>query len=157
NFTDAAAGIPGCANCRALSESGGQRGQQSYKFTVSAGTAANLLENPLFYAAKWGGFNDSDASNTPNLRKEWDIRDQHGHLTGDANSDGVPDGDGVPDNYFFVSNPAALEDALTAVFDIIIERVSSGTAAAVVANDQEGVGAVFQALYDPIKSDTTAA
>ena len=151
NFADAT-GVRGCVNCRALSEgvaAGTQRGPQSYTFTVSNSTAADLLENPLFYAAKWGGFLDSDADDKPNLQKEWDTRDSHGRP--------VTGGDKVPDNYFFVSNPAALEDALTAVFDIIIERVSSGTAAAVVANNQEGVGAVFQAVYDPIKSDTTAA
>lgn len=156
NFVDAS-GVRGCVNCRALSEAGGQRGPQSYTFTVSNTTSADLLENPLLYAAKWGGFIDSDGDKKPNLKKEWDVRDSHGRLTADANGDNIPDGDGVPDNYFFVSNPAALEDALTAVFDIIIERVSSGTAAAVVSNNQEGVGAVFQAVFDPIKSDSTAA
>ncbi len=156
NYADAS-GVRGCANCRALSETGGQQGAQSYTFTVSNTATADLLENPLFYAAKWGGFIDSDGNDKPNLQKEWDTRDSHGRPTADSNGDGIPDGDGVPDNYFFVSNPSALEDALTAVFDIIIERVSSGSAAAVVANDQEGVGAVFQAVYDPIKSDSTAA
>lgn len=156
NFTDAS-GVTGCSNCRALSESGGQRGAQSYTFTVSTSTTADLLENPLLYAAKWGGFTDSDANDKPNLRKEWDTRNQRGQITADANSDNVPDGDGIPDNYFFVSNPGALEDALATVFNIIIERVSSGTAAAVVANNQEGIGAVFQAVYDPVKSDNTAA
>ncbi len=156
NYTDPS-GVTGCANCQVLTAGSGQRGPQSYTFSVSATTSAEILQNPLYYAAKWGGFVDSDNNGTPNLRKEWDIRNQNGEFTPDADHDDVPDGDGIPDNFFFVSNPAALEDALTAVFDIIIERVSSGTAAAVVANDQEGVGAVFQALYDPIKSDSTAA
>ena len=156
NFADAS-GVPGCVNCRALSEAGGQRGPQSHTFTASNATSADLLENPMFYAAKWGGFQDSNGDKKPFLKKEWDVRDAHGRVTADGNGDSLPDGDGVPDNYFFVSNPAALEDALTAVFDIIIERVSSGTAAAVVASNQEGVGAVFQAVFDPIKSDSTAA
>lgn len=158
NFTDPVAGVPGCTNCRAVSEGGGQSGPQSHTFTVSAAGAAGQLESPLFYAAKWGGFSDSDDDDKPNLREEWDVRDQNGRFTPDVSpADGLPDGDGIPDNFFFVSNPAALEGALQAVFDIIIERVSSGTAAAVVANDQEGVGAVFQALYDPLKSDSTVA
>ncbi|MGH8595165.1 MAG: pilus assembly protein, partial [Gammaproteobacteria bacterium] len=55
--------------------------------------------------------------------------------------------------YFFVTNPGALEDSLTVIFNTILERVSSGTAAAVVANDQIGTGALFQALYDPFKKD----
>lgn len=151
DFTaEAHAGVPRCNNCNVGDAA------VSHTFTVSNAPAAGLLENPLYYAAKWGGFDDTDGDDAPNLQKEWDIRDQNGALVGDIDGDGEPDGDGVPDNFFFVSNPAALEDSLQAVFDIIIERVSSGTAAAVVANDQEGVGAVFQALYDPIKSDSTA-
>ena len=165
NYTDPT-GVKGCVNCRELFSAftnpptpfvGGQQGPQSYTFTTDASVAGGLLESPLYYAAKWGGFSDGDGDDTPNLREEWDVRDGSGQFTPDGDGDGIPDGDGVPDNFFFVSNPAALEDALTAVFDIIIERVSSGTAAAVVANDQEGVGAVFQALYDPFKSDSTAA
>jgi type IV pilus assembly protein PilY1 len=156
NYTDPS-GVTGCTNCQVLTAGSGQRGPQSYTFTVGTDTAADVLENPLYYAAKWGGFNDSNDNDIPDLQKEWDVRDQNGEFTTDGNADGVPDGDGIPDNFFFVSNPAALEDALTAVFDLIIERVSSGTAAAVVANDQEGTGAVFQALYDPVKSDSTAA
>ena len=148
NFTDAS-GVLGCTNCRALSEIGGQRGAQSHTFTVSNSTTADLLEDPLYYAAKWGGFTDEDGNKKPNLDKEWDIRDATGAK--------VTGGDGVPDNFFFVSNPAALEAALTTVFDIIIERIASGSAAAVVSNNQEGVGAVFQAVYDPFKSDKTAA
>jgi type IV pilus assembly protein PilY1 len=149
NYVDAS-GVPGCTDCRALSEGGaGQRGAQSHTFTVSTTVTADLLENPLFYAAKWGGFTDSDSNKKPNLQKEWDTRDISG-----AEVDG---GDGIPDNYFFVSNPAALEGALTTVFDNIIERVASGSAAAVVANNQEGVGAVFQAVYDTFKSDATTA
>lgn len=146
---EAHAGVPRCNNCNVGDA------PVSHTFTVSNAPAAGLLENPLYYAAKWGGFNDTDDDDTPNLQKEWDVRDQNGAFVGDLDGDGTPDGDGVPDNFFFVSNPAALEDSLSAVFDIIIERVSSGTAAAVVANDQEGIGAVFQALYDPIKSDST--
>ena len=173
SFTDPHAGVPGCANCRASFSSfnnspigGGQSGPQSHTFTHDPNAGAGLLESPLYYAAKWGGFSDADDNDKPNKRDEWDVRGANGQITADLNTvssppdgipDGIPDGDGVPDNFFFVSNPAALEDALTAVFDIIIERVSSGTAAAVVANDQEGVGALFQALYDPFKSDSTTA
>ncbi|CAM9934288.1 unnamed protein product, partial [Phaeothamnion confervicola] len=151
NFTDAS-GVPGCTNCRALSETGGQRGAQSHSFTVSNSTTADLLEDPLYYAAKWGGFTDENDNDKPDNdadNKEWDVRD--------ASGSEVVGGDGVPDNFFFVSNPAALEAALTTVFDVIIERISSGSAAAVVSNNQEGVGAVFQAVYDPFKSDATAA
>jgi len=153
SVTNDPTGVKGCNNCRALSETGGQRGAQSHTFTVAATAAADLLESPLYYAAKWGGFKDAASSrdNLPNLDKEWDSK----NLTGvDSDGDGVPDeGDGVPDNFFFVTNPGALEDALNEIFVTILERVSSGTSAAVVANDRIGNGALFQAIYDPIRRD----
>ncbi|MBI2801518.1 MAG: hypothetical protein HYX63_14770 [Gammaproteobacteria bacterium] len=138
-------GVPGCNNCRAISEGGGQTGAQSYTFTAGADPSAKLLESPLFYAAKWGGFDTSKGDLTPSTNALWDTLDGKGRP--------VPGGDGIPDNFFFVTNPGALEAALTTIFDRIIERVSSGTAAAVVANDQQGTGAVFQAVYDPFKKD----
>ena len=152
-------GVKGCLHCRAMpgstfsdSPAGGetpQRGPQSYTFTLSGAGSANQLQSPLWYAAKWGGFTDSNNTNTPDLQSEWDVKDTAGNA--------VPGGDGIPDNYFYVTNPTALEQALTTVFNRIIERVSSGTAAAVVANDQEGTGAVYQALYNPLYKDDTAA
>ena len=43
------------------------------RFTPGSGaTVANLLENPLFYAAKWGGFEDADGNDMPNQDSEWD-------------------------------------------------------------------------------------
>ncbi|MBI4693396.1 MAG: hypothetical protein HY749_05185 [Gammaproteobacteria bacterium] len=152
-------GVTGCTHCRALpgstfADSPGpgetpQRGPQSYTFTISGKGSANQLQSPLWYAAKWGGFTDSNGNNLPDLQPEWDVKDTSGN--------DKPGGDGVPDNYFYVTNPSALENALMTVFNRIIERVSSGTAAAVVANDQEGTGAVYQALYNPLFKDDTAA
>ncbi|MEM7543457.1 MAG: PilC/PilY family type IV pilus protein, partial [Pseudomonadota bacterium] len=119
--------------------------ERTETFTVGSATA-DLLPDPLLLAAKYGGFEDSNGNKIPDVTGEFDIRDSNGNK--------VVGGDGTPDTYFLVTNPAALEEALRAVFNQIVERVSSGTAAAVVASEQEGTGAVFQALYDPIKSDT---
>jgi len=147
-----ASAVPGCNDCRPSAAGGGagsgQYGVQRHTFNIDPASAANLLENPLFYAAKWGGFEDINGNGIPDLDEEWDTKLEDGSKC----TPGV-DCDGIPDNYFFVSNPAALEDALRRVFDAILERVSSGTAASVVANEQSGVGAVFQALYDPVKTD----
>jgi type IV pilus assembly protein PilY1 len=47
----------------------------------TAGTAVTgLLKQPLWYAAKYGGFKDIDGNGTPNTTAEWD-----------ANGDGTPD------------------------------------------------------------------
>ena len=138
NYTDPS-GVRGCDNCRPISGNGGSTGQfgaQSATFTVSTTASAELLESPLYYAAKWGGFNDSNDNKIPDVNSEWD-----------------GNGDGIPDTFFFVTDPGKLESSLREIFDTILERVSSGTAAAVVANEQQGNGALFQALYDPEKSD----
>ncbi len=120
---------------------------RSHTFSIG-GSGATLLPDPLLLAAKYGAFDDRNDNGIPDLESEFDIRDENGII--------VPGGDAAntPDTYFFVTNPAALEQSLRAVFNQIIERVASGTAAAVVASEQEGTGAVFQALYDPVKADT---
>jgi type IV pilus assembly protein PilY1 len=82
----------------------------------------------------------STASNSPNDPREWDSVD---NLSGAAGSDGVPD------NYFQLRNPSSLEAALNRIFASVAGSVASGTAAAVVANNVSGEGAVYQALYHP--------
>lgn len=116
----------------------------SHEFTINTENALERLETPLYYAAKWGAFIDSDGDKTPNLQQEWDSR---------INITGLQGQDGVPDSYFLVDNPAKLEDALRRILEAILERVASGTAAAVVSNEQNGIGAVYQALYEPKKTD----
>lgn len=101
-------------------------------FTVGTTTAATLLENPLWYAAKWGGFEDSNSNNKPDLAKEWD-----------------KDSDGVPDTYFYVTNPLKLEEQLNKSFADILRRTSSGTAASVISNSRSGEGAIYQSIFFP--------
>jgi type IV pilus assembly protein PilY1 len=124
----------------------------SRTFTTT-GTAAGLLKNPLWYAAKWGGFDDTDGDGkpytsptcgtaTPNPKcSEWD-----------------KDGDGVPDNYFLVVNPQKLEDQMNAALTAMLAKASSGTAASVLASG-EGSGAnLIQAVFYPLrKFKNTAA
>ena len=80
----------------------------------TTGTSATILPDPLWYAAKYGGFNDINGDGVPQVN-EWDA-----------------DGDKVPDNYFLVVNPLRLlrqlDDALGKIKD------TSGTAAATTAN-----------------------
>lgn len=108
---------------------------------------AQLLKDPLWYAAKYGGFSGKHTygSGTPLQQSQWDVLDAQGN----------PGPDGNPDNYFFAVEPRQLEDALRRVFNEIIGRTSSGTAASVVANAREGVGAVFQALFEPSRQDNS--
>ncbi len=108
----------------------------------------NPLPRPLSLAAKYGGFTDLDGDGTPVFsgnsadRREWDNRD---NLTLAP----VAGGDGQPDNYFELRNPAALADSLDDIFNVVAAEVSAGAAAAVVANNASGEGVVVQALYHP--------
>ncbi len=105
---------------------------------------ASLLKDPLWYASKWGGFLDSNGNNIPDLQSEWDSV---------HNDDGSAGPDGIPDNYFYASNPTQLENSLNRAFLAILQRTSSGTAAAVVSNNVSGEGALFQAYYEPQRQD----
>jgi type IV pilus assembly protein PilY1 len=96
--------------------------------------SAALLPNPLWYAAKWGGFDENphNATLIPDDPHKWD-----------------KDNDGVPDTYFYVANPLRLEEQLNKSFADILSKSSSGTAAAVVANNHEGEGNMIQAFFVP--------
>ena len=118
-------------------------------FTVAVSdTGPTLLENPLFYAAKFGRYNDYDESGDPtnsnNDDREWDAEN---------NSTGLATPDGIPDSFFQVRNPARLEIQLNKVLLSIISQASSGTAAAVVSNSASGQGALYQAVYYPKYED----
>ncbi|MDD9864239.1 MAG: PilC/PilY family type IV pilus protein, partial [Gammaproteobacteria bacterium] len=116
----------------------------SHTFTVGGGTV-QTLRSPLYYAAKYGGFQDSNNNNRPDLVAEWDTVDALGNAGAD----------GLPDNYIPVTNPANMAAGLrqALVQGGVTQRTASGTAAALVANEREGLGAVFQALFEPERSD----
>jgi len=115
---------------------------------VAAATTGQQLENPLYYAAKYGNFNDQDGDGTPlhssGDNREWDVEDVSG----------APTPDGIPDSFFPVRNPANLEASMGRIFSQVTNRIASGTAAAVVANNTSGQGAVYQALYNPYLEDS---
>ncbi len=135
-------GSPDCSGTN-----GCQPGDAPSTKTYTLGTStAKLLKDPLWYASKWGGFLDSNGNNLPDLVTEWDSK---------INSTWVDGSDGIPDNYFLASNPKQLEEALDRVLSAILERTSSGTAAAVVSSNVRGEGALYQAYYEPLKKDGT--
>ena len=104
------------------------------KFTprTTGSGAAELLKNPLWYSAKWGGFDDQNNDGKPDATAEWD-----------------EDNDGSPDTYFYVTNPLYLEEKLTESFAAILQKASSGTAVSVLATSSEGEGTLIQAYFKP--------
>jgi type IV pilus assembly protein PilY1 len=103
----------------------------SRTFTAGSTGGAELLKNPLWYAAKWGGFEDSDNNGRPNISTEWD-----------------ENGDGTPDNYFLVTNALHLGQQLSNAFDEISERVGSASSASVNAGSISSDTRVYQAKFN---------
>lgn len=110
-------GVPGCNNCRALSETGGQRGPQSHSFTLAnAGTTLAELPSASLLAAKWGGYVDSNGNGVPEQAVEWDKLFADGNLA----AAGEP-ADGVPDNFYALENP----NQLRARLEVVMSRIHS--------------------------------
>lgn len=109
-------------------------------FTQS-GAGANLLKNPLWYAAKYGGFVESNPVGTPRpeLQAEWDAFN---------NDTGALGADGIPDAYYDVRNPAQLNDRLANVIDIAANRESSAAAIATNSTRLDTETLVFQARFN---------
>jgi type IV pilus assembly protein PilY1 len=140
-------------------------------FTVTGVASAKLLKDPLWYAAKWGGFRDTD--NPPITDKHCDVTttqscgvdtdcpagetcvtttiNDPGYNKPDKVNEWDDDGDGNPDTYFFVSNPLKLEQQLERAFLDILRRASSGTAVSVLASGEERGANMLQAVFYPVK------
>jgi len=123
DFTDTTL-ADGCNNCQV----GDPASTETY--TLGGSTAANL-EVPLYYAAKWGGFEDLDGDGTPNQQQEWDLG-----------------GDGSPDNYFFAQDPAALAESLSNAFLGVTERESSSAAVALNSQSFSTDSRLYQARFN---------
>ncbi|MEZ5515011.1 MAG: PilC/PilY family type IV pilus protein [Steroidobacteraceae bacterium] len=102
-------------------------------FTPGANGAASLLRDPLWYAAKWGGF-EEDTATADNVPQGIEF---------DA------DGNGVPDNYFLVTNALTLKDQLATAFDSIQSKVASASAASVNTASIGGDSKVYQSVFNP--------
>lgn len=98
----------------------------------STATARFINHDPLWYAAKWGSA-DSNSNDVLEL-SEWD------------NLNGLHDG--VPDNYFLVTNAGTLPEQLSRVFAKAMSAISSTTA--VIANSSRLSAAtdMYQATFD---------
>lgn len=140
-WTDKSSGNDGSSTDFSWDENGGAPDRVDAVHVIDSTTeVAEPLKTPMYLAAKFGGFIDKNGNNKPDKVEEWDSL---------VNETGLAGSDGVPDNYFKVRNPNTLEAQLGRVFNTIVERVSSGSNAAVVANRASGNGAIYQAVYYP--------
>lgn len=123
-FTDAT----GATDCSGGCNVGDPATSEIY---LIGGSTANLLEPPLYYASKWGGFEDQDGDGTPNQQQEWDVG-----------------GDGSPDTYFFAQDPGALAESLSNAFLGVTERESSSAAVALNSQSFSTDSRVYQARFN---------
>jgi type IV pilus assembly protein PilY1 len=98
-------------------------------FTPGTVTAAEQLPSPLWYAAKWGGFNDLNGDRIPQ-REEWDA-----------------DNDGAPDNYFPVTDPSRMAQTMRSVFNRISEQAGAATAVSVSSGSLDTGNRVYSASF----------
>lgn len=101
--------------------------------TTTAATAAFIKHDPLWYAAKWGGFieDKDDSNNLPDKVSEWDQNN-----------------DGNPDNYFLVTNAGKLKQQLSQTFQEIVRRTSSAAAVSVNSSSLIAGGRLYQARFN---------
>ncbi|MEO7432621.1 MAG: PilC/PilY family type IV pilus protein [Dokdonella sp.] len=100
--------------------------------TYTAGTTApaTFLNDPLWYAAKYGGFKDVNNNGLPD-NGEWDANVA-----------------GTPDNYFLVTNALGLKAQLQKAFDQIIQDAQPvGSAAASGSRYVPSGSLAYQASY----------
>jgi type IV pilus assembly protein PilY1 len=129
SYTNPVSNVVECNNCQV----GAAPTTQTY--TVS-GAATASLKDPLYYAAKWGAIPDPGSANDP----KFDTRGKK-----DASGNDLPDG--VPDNYFNVSNPAKLAEQLETLF-VGIGKGSSSSSAAASTTRASSDALVFTASFN---------
>ncbi|WP_288132566.1 PilC/PilY family type IV pilus protein [Microbulbifer sp.] len=100
--------------------------ETSQTYTIGD-SSSELLEQPLYYAAKWGGYNDDENGNSPTVAE----------IAGNE-----------PENYFYAIEPSKLEENLGAALDRV--AAAAGSASSVAANSTRlGTDTVmYQALFD---------
>ena len=109
-------------------------------YTVSSTATDTVLRDPLWYAAKYGSFKDDPKSPTkePGDSTRWDLLN---------NTTGLAGKDGVPDNFYLVTNPSKLEESLYRSFDAMSEK-SSASAVATNSTSIQSDALIYQARFN---------
>lgn len=140
NFTDST-GVTGCSNC------GQSDAATTVTYNVTGTSTVTELKDPLFYAAKYGGFKELDsvgkptpitATSIPDKISEWDA----------VGTDGSAGADGLPDTYFYVNDPSFLKKSLANAFDKI-NQSAAGAAVATSSTKLTTATTVYQGRFDP--------
>ncbi|EGW21551.1 Neisseria PilC domain protein [Methylobacter tundripaludum SV96] len=117
-------GTTACTNCVTTNAA------SSVTYTIGSSSALSL-QQPLYYAAKWGGFTDSNSNKKLDLQEEWDSN-----------------GDGIPDRYFFATDPRELATSLSAAFANVVATSSSSSSVAANSTRLDTGTLVYQAKFN---------
>ncbi|HOP40443.1 MAG TPA: PilC/PilY family type IV pilus protein, partial [Geobacteraceae bacterium] len=115
---------------------------------------SNMLvgnKNMLYLAAKFGGFKEIDGSlDNDGFPKPYkDATCGSGTSSNAKCAEWDENGDGLPDTYFFASDPTKIEQGLDNAFAEILRRMASGTAASILNNSQGSGANLIQAIFYP--------
>jgi type IV pilus assembly protein PilY1 len=131
----------GCSGCQANQD------ESRAEYTFGTATAGQL-QDPLWYAAKWGGFSKNEnvtvPPSDPKVYFEKPTADKANWDT--KKLDGTSGTDGFPDNYFLAIRPSELEKALRAAFSAIVG--ASNTAPAVASAQIQSGSLKYLASFD---------
>lgn len=118
-------------------------------FAFGSGTAGDLLKN----ATMFGGFTDANGDNRPTFT---DTNGNGRYDSGDTTVEFDTDNNGVPDGFFQAESGSELEAALDDTLNLILSRMSAGSAASVISASRSGAGALYQAIFWPEVNDVNA-
>lgn len=116
-------------------------------YNLSTIPPAKSLEDPLYYASLFGGFDDTDGDKKPTPAMVVDGVTQPSEFDKRNNNDGTDTPDGIPDTYFKVDNPLGLELGLERTFQLISESSSLSSLQASSTRIVSG-SAVYQAKFN---------
>lgn len=128
-------------------KSGTQRVKSFMIDVVESGSYKTETDNSFYLAAKWGGFDDSDGSKTPNVKSEWSTDLQ--------TISAFPNG--VPDNYAPANNPEALVKALNRAFKYAALAVKPSLSGLSVSSSSNAVSTgshLFRTTFERSSSNT---
>ncbi len=101
-------------------------------FNLGSTTSASFIKHdPLWYAAKWG------------------VQEKHNNDILEVDEWDGDDGNGIPDNYFLVTNAGKLSEQLGKAFFKILDSTSSASAVAANSTRLDNGTLLYQAKFDP--------
>lgn len=138
----------GCVNCQPSNDYGNPVAgvlPTTAVYTVIGGSPESLRD-PLYYAAKFGGFKDADGDGVPNLLDEWASKNRR-----KAPFATMTDADAAkvvsPDNFFLAANPGELPAQLRAAFQAAAGQRSRAALAVSSSNIRVGTQ-LFGTTFD---------